>query len=726
MKPLQNERWRFLPKFSVLGLSVAIFFAASCGIQSEKSAPGEKEQSGIENARVNGARIIGANKEPANWMSHGRTYSEERFSPLKQINDQNVAKLGLAWFFDLDTRRGQEATPLVIDGTMYFTSAWSKVFALRAATGEKLWTFDPKVDPGWAVNACCDVVNRGVGAWNGKVFVGTLDGRLIALDAATGNKVWETQTTDPSKRYTITGAPRVIKGKVIIGNGGAEMGVRGYVSAYDAETGKLVWRFFTVPGDPSQPFENPILEKAAKTWSGEWWKNGGGGTVWDSMAYDPSLDLLYIGTGNGDPWPRQIRDPRREDNLFTSSIVALKPDTGQYVWHYQENPGEEWDYDSDEQIILADLKIDGRLTQVLMHAPKNGFFYVLDRATGKLLSAKPFTQVTWATGIDLKTGRPMESPNAQYEGRPEPVLVLPGPGGAHTWQPMSYNPDTGLVYFPVLDGGFPYKTADHFSHNSIAWNNGIDLVAAGMPQDPKIKKAVLGSIKGHLVAWDPVAQREVWRAVQPGPWNGGALSTAGNLVFEGTGYGRFEAFRAATGEKFWSAQTESGVTAGPIAYSVNGEEYIAVLVGWGGVLPLAAGEVALQSPRIANVPRMLAFKLGGKSSLPPAPELQPQSLNPARETPSAATVKKGEALYQRYCGACHGDVAVSGGVLPDLRYSNMLASDQWFSIVIEGALSSAGMVSFSKELTRDDAEAIRSYVIFRANQSLTESNAAKN
>jgi PQQ-dependent dehydrogenase (methanol/ethanol family) len=660
-------------------------------------------------------------------MSYGRTYSEQRFSPLKQIDDRNVAKLGLAWYFDLDTHRGQEATPLVVDGVMYFTSAWSKVFALNAATGGKLWSFDPNVDPAWAVNACCDVVNRGVAAWNGKVFVGTLDGRLIALDAASGKRVWETQTTDPSRRYTITGAPRVIKGKVMIGNGGAEMGVRGYVSAYDAETGRMVWRFYTVPGDPSQPFENPILAKAAKTWSGEWWKNGGGGTVWDSIAYDPELDLMYVGTGNGDPWPRRIRNPLKEDNLFTCSIVALKPDTGEYVWHYQENPGDEWDYDSDEQIILADLKISGQLSRVLMHAPKNGFFYVLDRATGKLLSAKAFTRVTWATGVDIRTGRPIESPAAQYEKSRDPALVLPGPGGAHSWQSMSYDPETGLVYFPVLEAGFPYKAAQHFSRNSVAWNNGIDMVAAELPQDPKIKKMVLDSIRGHLIAWDPVAQKEIWRADRPGPWNGGALSTAGNLVFEGTGYGQLEAFRAATGERLWSVPTESGITAAPIAYTVNGEEYVTVLAGWGGVLPLAAGEIGLQSPRIPNAPRVLAFKLGGSLSLPSVAEAQLRTLNPPRENSSAATMKKGEALYQRYCAACHGDVAVSGGVLPDLRYSKMLASrDQWRSIVIDGALSSAGMVSFSKELTREDAAAIRAYVIFRANQSLAESGASKN
>ena len=409
---------------------------------------------------MNGARIANADREPGNWLSHGRTYNEQRFSPLKIINDKNVTRMGLAWHYDLDTRRGQEATPLVVDGVMYFSTAWSKVVALQAATGKPLWTYDPKVPPEWAVNACCDVVNRGVAIWGGKVFVGTLDGRLVALDAVTGKPVWEKLTIDPKFRYTITGAPRVVKGKVLIGNGGAEMNVRGYISAYDAETGNLAWRFYTVPGDPSKPFESPILEKAAKTWTGEWWKNGGGGTVWDAMAYDPQLDLLYIGSGNGDPWARKIRNSQVEDNLLASSIIALRPDTGEYVWHYQENPGDEWDYDSAAQIILADLQIDGQLRKVLLHAPKNGFFYVLDRATGKLLSAKPFVPVTWATGIDLQTGRPIESPEAQYEASNKTLVVSPGPGGAHTWQPASYSPDTGLVYFPVLEAGFAYKSAE--------------------------------------------------------------------------------------------------------------------------------------------------------------------------------------------------------------------------------------------------------------------------
>jgi quinohemoprotein ethanol dehydrogenase len=701
--------------------------AASVALGASSVLPAQQTQpaSTATSANVNGDRIANADREPGNWMSHGRTYNEQRFSPLQAINDKNIAQLGLAWSYDLDTRRGQEATPLVVDGVMYFTTAWSKVVSLDAASGARLWEYDPKVPPEWAVNACCDVVNRGVAAWKGKVFVGTLDGRLIALNAATGKPVWETLTIDPKVRYTITGAPRVVKGKVIIGNGGAEMGVRGYVSAYDAETGNLVWRFYTVPGDPSKPFESPVLEKAAKTWSGEWWKNGGGGTVWDSMAYDPQLDMLYVGTGNADPWARKIRNSRAEDNLLASSIIALRPDTGEYVWLYQENPGDEWDYDSAEQIILADLRIDGQLRQVLLHAPKNGFFYVLDRGTGKLMSAKPFARVTWATGIDLQTGRPIESHEAQYEASNEPLVVSPGPGGAHTWQPASYSPATGLVYFPVMEAGFAYKSIEQFSHKALAFNTGTDPVAAGMPQEPNVKKAILGSIKGHLTAWDPVKQMEVWRADRPGPWNGGALSTAGNLVFEGTGSGQFEAFRASTGEKMWSASTQSGITAGPISYTVNGEQYVAILAGWGGVMPLAAGEVALQSPRMNNVPRMLAFKLGGKASLPAAPEFMPRALTPPRATASPSTVKKGEGLYQQYCNNCHGDVAVSGGVLPDLRYSGTLANQQWFRIVRDGILKPYGMVGFSTELSRQDAEAIRAYVIFRANQSLAETGTLK-
>ena len=672
---------------------------------------------------VDTARLVRADSDTSDWLTYGRTYSEQRFSPLKQINTQNVSGLGLAWYYNLDTHRGQEATPLVVGGVMYFTSAWSKVFALDAATGKLLWSYDPQVPPQWAVNACCDVVNRGVAIWEGKVFVGTLDGRLIALNAATGKAVWEKFTIDRNFRYTITGAPRVVKGKVIIGNGGAEMSVRGYVSAYDAETGKLLWRFYTVPGDPAKPFEVPILAKAAKTWTGDWWKYGGGGTVWDSIVYDPELDLLYIGVGNGAPWNRRIRSPQGGDNLFLSSIVALKPETGEYVWHYQETPGEMWDFTACQPIVLADVAIDGKPRKVLFHAPKNGIFYVLDRITGALISAQPYTYINWATGVDMKTGRPMETPIARYPGN-DPAPVVPGPLGAHSWQPMSYSPLTGLVYIPVNDVGFKYKNPEHFEKKELAANYGIDVVAAGMPQDPKIKQAILDSVKGKLVAWDPLRQKQVWAVEYPGPWNGGTLSTAGNLVFQGTAGGSFNAYRADSGQKLWSFPAQTGVMAGPITYQLNGEQYVAVLAGWGGVFPLVAGEVSFKSGHVRNVSRMLVFKIGGKASLPPLPEVEPQKLNPPPSTASEASIHKGEQLFQRYCAACHGDVAVSGGITPDLRYSGTLASDQWFYVVLGGLLQQNGMVSFKKELSREDASDIRAYVIFRANQTLEQQKQA--
>ena len=697
---------------AIRSLAITLFLAMISGGCEQTKVASEMP---VKPADVNESRIINADREPENWMTYGRTYDEQRFSPLNQINDQNVSQLGLAWYYDLDTNRGQEATPLVVDGVMYFTSAWSKVFALNAATGKLLWSYDPKVPGDWAVNACCDVVNRGVAAWNGKIFVGTLDGRLIALDAAAGSRVWETLTIDPNFRYTITGAPRIAKGKVIIGNGGGEFGVRGYVSAYDAETGKLVWRFYTVPGDPSKPVETPILAKAAKTWSGEWWKLGGGGTVWNTITYDPELDQLYVGTGNGTPWSAKFRSPKGGDNLLTCSIVALKPDTGEYVWHYQEDPDDAWDFDADEDIVLADLVIDGRARKVLLQAPKNGFFYVLDRTNGTLISAKPYTFVSWASKVDLRTGRPVETAVASYQGA-DPAPIVPGPIGAHSWQPMSYSPITHLAYISVNDAGFKYKLPASFKAKQLAPNYGIDVVAAGLPQNRKVKKAILATVKGKLVAWDPMQQKAAWMIERAGPWNGGTVTTAGNLVFEGTASGNFEAYRATNGEKLWSFPAQTGVMAGPVTYEVGGEQYVAVLAGWGGVFPLAAGEVSFASGRVRNVSRMLVFRLGGKVNLPPLQPLGQQRLTALSNPASPATIRKGEQLFQTYCAECHGDVAVSGGVLPDLRRSSALTDDNWFEIVLRGDLQSQGMVSFSKELSRDDAVAIRSYVILRRNQ----------
>ena len=545
------------------------------------------------------------------------------------------------------------------------------------------------------------------------------------MNATTGKPVWVQQTTDPKWRYTITGAPRIVKGNVLIGNGGGEFGVRGYVSAYDALSGKLVWRFYTVPGDPTKPFEQPILNQAAKTWSGEWWKIGGGGTVWDAIVYDPDLDLVYIGTGNGGPWNEKFRSPGGGDNLFTCSIVALKPDTGAYVWHYQEVPSDDWDYDSDEQMVLPIFRSTANHEKLSCTLPRTGSSMSSTVKPGTLISANPFTFVNWATAIDPKTGRPIENPKARYP-RDDASPIVPGPAGAHSWHPMSYSPVTGLTYIPVNEVGFNFKSPDDFEFKNQAPNYGIDMLAAGMPQDPKIKKAILDSVKGKLVAWDPIRQKQAWAIDRPGPWNGGTLATAGNLVFEGTAGGQFEAYRADTGEKVWSFDAQTGVIAGPVTYTVKGEQYVAVLAGWGGVFPLAAGEVAFKSGHVRNISRVLAFKLGGKATLPPLPELATPRLNPPPSTASATEIRHGEAVYQRFCSGCHGDVAVSGGVLPDLRYSEFLKNDRWFAIVRDGLLQSGGMVGFGKEVSQPDAAAIRSYVIFRANETLKQQeNGAK-
>ena len=673
---------------------------------------------------VNAARLVAADHDQDNWLSHGRTYDEQRFSPLTQISTSNVGTLGLAWSLDLDTARGQEATPLVVDGVLYSTSAWSKVQAIDAATGHLLWQYDPKVPGETGAKACCDVVNRGVGVWKGRVYVGTLDGRLVALDAKTGKEAWSVVTVDQTKKYTITGAPRIVKGKVLIGNGGAEYGVRGYISAYDADDGKLAWRFYTVPGDPSQPFEAPILRQAAATWKGEYWKLGGGGTVWDSMAYDPELDLLYIGVGNGSPWNQRLRSPGGGDNLFLSSIVALKPDTGEYVWHYQTTPGESWDYTATQHIILADLAIDGQPRKVLMQAPKNGFFYVLDRVDGKLISAQPFTTVNWASGVDLKTGRPLQNPAAHFGDTHKPWIAMPGPIGSHNWQPMSFSPQTHLVYIPAQDVPFAYGDPKTFAPNPLAYNTGIDPSIVSLPDEPRAKAQVLASVRGYLKAWDPVTQKEVWRVEQAGAWNGGVLSTAGGLVFEGNAAGSFNAYAADKGTPLWSFPAQTGIVAAPIAYAVGGQQYIAVVVGWGGAFPLAFGEVARKGSLAQNRSRVLAFRLGGTAQLP-APPPMPAPLKPPEPFADAAKLPIGKLVYESYCSVCHGDTAVGAGVLPDLRWSPMLASaDTWRSVVLEGSRTQNGMVSFAQVLTPDLAELVRAYVVARANDTYPQVLAA--
>ena len=672
-------------------------------------------------AAVDAARLGAADQDPGDWMSHGRTYSEQRFSPLTKIDAGNVAGLGLAWNFELSTNRGVEVTPIVVDGVMYVTSSWSLVYALDAKTGALKWKYDPQVPREVGFHACCDVVNRGVAVWKGRVYVATLDGRLVALDAATGKPAWSAVTVDPSQPYTITMAPRVIKGKVMVGNSGSEYGVRGYVSAYDAETGKLIWRFFTVPGDPSKPFENKAMEMAAKTWTGDWWKFGGGGSPWDSMSYDPETNLLYFGTGNGLPWDQKARSPGGGDNLFLSSIVALDADTGAYRWHYQTTPGESWDYDSTQTLILADLTIGGQPRKAILQANKNGFLYVIDRVTGKLISARNFVPVTWAKGVDPATGRPIEIGDPRYAKAP--AVIFPSSFGAHNWQPMAFSPKTGLVYIPGQEIPGAYGTDDKFAFDPGQWNTAVDTKLNTLPPDPKARAAMRNSMRGELIAWDPVAGKEVWRAENKGPWNGGVLTTAGGLVFQGTADGHLNAYDAANGKHLWSAETYTSTLAGPMTYTVDGEQYVAVGAGFGSVFYLVAGFAAPKQGNPDNG-RILVYKLGGTGRLP-APNLTRIEMpKPPAATASPTLVTSGHQTYNHYCLVCHGYNAISGGVIPDLRYSPLIGIQEAFDgVVLGGARKDQGMVSFAKVLKPEDTQAIRAYVISEANGAYAQEHA---
>ena len=722
--------------YRALPFGLALCLAVACS-QEEPAAPVGAAGSGPASAvagsapaqpagAVDGQRIANADAEPGNWMSTGRTYDEQRFSPLDAVSTESVENLGLAWYWDTDTTRGLEATPIVVDGVMYTTGTWSVVWAHDARTGELLWSYDPEVSKAHGKYACCDVVNRGVAVWKGRVYSGVLDGRLIALDAASGELAWEVQTTDTNLPYTITGAPRIVKDRVIIGNGGAEYGVRGYITAYDTANGAEAWRFYTVPGDPSKPFESPALERAAATWrGGKWWEIGGGGTVWDSMAYDPELDLLYIGVGNGSPWNRHIRSPGGGDNLYLSSIVAIDPDDGSMAWFYQTTPGDHWDYTAVQHMILADLEIGGVLRKVIMQAPKNGFFYVLDRTNGEFISAQAYVPVTWASHVDPETGRPVETPEAHYTD--DVRKIRPSPYGGHNWHPMTYHPGTGLVYIPALDIPFNFAQDNAFRVNPGQWNTGVDTSQTIPPKDPDTMLANIQDVKGHLAAWNPVEQREVWRVQHALSWNGGLLSTAGNLVFQGLADGRFVAYAADTGDLVWEYPVDAGIIAAPVAYQVDGEQYIAVVAGWGGAYGLASG-VPRHRGNVLSEGRILAFKLGGKVELP---ELQVAYLE-IPEPPDIATtperVAAGEVLFHTYCSVCHGPGISSSGALADLRYSTEAIHAIWNNILLDGVFIERGMPRFDNVLTAEDSRALQAYVVDMTRQSIAfcESEYRKN
>jgi PQQ-dependent dehydrogenase (methanol/ethanol family) len=677
---------------------------------------------------IDGARIIAADSEPENWLAHGRTYGEQRFSPLSKINAENVKDLGLAWTYETGTNRGLEASPIVVEGVMFATGSWSKVYALDARTGDELWTYDPQVPGEWGRKPCCDVVNRGVAVWRGRVYVGTIDGRLVALDAKTGKPVWDINTIDRSKPYTITGAPRVVKGKVIIGNGGAELGVRGYITAYDADTGRQLWRFYTVPGDPRMPVEGEHLKAALPTWKpdargAKYWEVGGGGTVWDSIAYDPDLDLLYVGTGNGSPWSRYLRSPGGGDNLYLSSILALKPDDGTLVWHFQTTPGDTWDFTATQHMILADLELNGQLRKVIMQAPKNGFFYVLDRETGEFLSGKEYVPINWAKGLSAK-GRPIEDPKAAY--RDQPKMVQPSPHGGHNWQPMAYNPQTKLVYIPVqlIPQLFVFDKRREVKPG--VWNTGLDFGATSTLTVAAIQSGQpLPVPEGYLLAWDPINQKEAWRAKHPTFWNGGMLTTAGNLVFQGSGDGLFTAWKADTGEEVWKADTKTGIIAPPVTYTIDGEQYVAVAAGWGGAVVAFLPEPATAILKHGNAGKIFAFKLGGKGKFKEGDPPHGPLAEPPEETARAAEIAKGDAQFHRYCAVCHGFLAMSAGVLPDLRYSAPEVFARYKEIVIDGEMKDVGMASFADYLKEDDVKAINAYVLRQAHIAYAAEQAAK-
>lgn len=701
-----------------LGLAITLALALSACSDSAQApqattpaadgaAPASSAQTAAaaDPAAVDAERLLNADAERGQWLTYGRTYNEQRFSPLDQINDQNINQLGLAWFVDLPTNQNVETTPLMVDGVLYLTLPWSEVLALNARTGQQLWHYDPQVPGEWNINVCCGLDNRGAAVYEGKIIFGTLDGRLIALDAKTGSEVWSVQSTLEG-RYSITGAPRIADGKVFIGSAGGEFDVRGNIVAHDVNTGEILWRFFTTPGNPADGFEDAAQEMAAATWKEPgWWDKGPGGTVWDAITYDPATDLVIFGTGNGAPWDAVERDRGQGDNLFLSSIVAVHADDGSYAWHYQETPWETWDYDTGQQLMLLDLEINGEMRHVVTQASKNGFFYTLDAATGEFLNGVAYTDVNWATGIDRETGRPNIVPEARYNVTGEAFNLAPGPAGGHAWQPMSYSPLTGLVYIPAT------------THWSLVGS--FDARQAHLAENPDVRE----EFTGRLIAWDPVNNREVWRTEELiNPRGGvqvigGALATAGNLVFNGNlPKQEFAAYRATDGEKLWSVNTRTAVFPGAISYEIDGEQYIAIAVGG----PVQGGYYA------PNGARLLVFKLGGTLQVPELPAFTDRPLAPPAQFADAATIARGQQVFEARCQLCHGVGGAARSSFPDLRRAPALHDQTLFdSIVLQGLLSDRGMASFSEFLQDGDTTALRAYIVSLAEAQVAQQQAQR-
>lgn len=651
-----------------------------------------------------------------NWPAFGRTYGEQHFSPLKEIDRDNVSRLGLVWAVDLPP--GNSITgPIEIGGVVYVASGYSVVRAIAVDTGKVLWKYDPhapeaagrKLRTGWG--------SRGIAWWDGKVYVGTHDGRLIAIDAKTGKVVWSVMTLEKDDYRFISGAPRAFAGKIIVGHGGADTAdTRGYVTAYDAETGKQLWRFYTVPGDPAKGFENSAMKMAAKTWSGQWWKYGGGGTAWNAFTYDEAAHSIIIGVGNGAPWNQRIRSEGKGDNLFLASIVALDADTGAYKWHYQVNPGESWDYSAAMDMELADLMIAGERRQVLMTAPKNGFFYVIDRVNGRLISAEPFARVSWASKIDLETGRPVENPDARYPAG-KTMTMWPGSVGAHSSMPMAFSPQTALVYIPTVEMATTYNDVGidtkHWVRLPGDQNDGG--VKMGFPRDDSQTDKDSAHSTSSLLAWNPVTQKAAWRVATPGMWSGGLLATGGNLVFQGQLDAQFRAYSADTGNMLWSFAAQAPVLSSPISYMVGGKQYITVVTGISSASGTFGPRWPISFDYRTQARRVLTFVLDATGILPQAKPFRVVAAEDSGPPLVEAMARAGGDIYFKRCVACHGIGLVASGTAPDLRASSIAMSPTAFdSVVRKGQLVPAGMPRF-EEITDEELKTLREFIRSEAN-----------
>jgi len=654
--------------------------------------------------------------EPGSWLTYGQSYKEHRFSTLTQIDRDNVHEVGLAWYKDIgSSRERMQGTPLIVDGVMYATNGWSVIYALDARTGAEIWTYDPETDREYVKYSCCGgVVNRGVAVYKGRVYVATFDGRLVAVDAATGEEVWDVDTYDESAlgRFNITGAPRVAGGKVFIGQGSSESGHRrGYVTAYDAETGDVAWRFYLVPGDPSEPFEHPAMELAAETWGGEWWKYGGGGTAWNSLVYDEELNTLYIGVGNGAPWPRQIRSPGGGDDLFLTAIVAVDVDTGLMKWYYQTVPGDNWDYSAAMDIVLGDMTVDGVERKVLLQAPKNGFFYVLDRTDGTLLRAHPYTDgITWATHVDMETGRPVENPETAFEENPQ--WILPANAGAHNWEPMSFDEQSGIMYFYYHDYPNFYSLDETFvetgKYEINPWGLSLGVGFGPYRQALEAKAAPRPESKGFLIAFDPLSGETKWKLDLASTFNGGVLATTTGVLFHGEGTGKLSAYNTDSGERLWQFDGYGNFSSALISYEIDGTQYLAGMV---------SGSLEYDSPG-----RLVVLKLGGEATLPVPSERDRTIPEQPALTASAETVDRGNALYHQHCALCHRGLGVSSIVAtasPDLRMMTPETRAQFSAIVRVGTKQQLGMPGFGEVLDEESAMAIRSFVASEAIKART-------